>query len=249
MADEWVFESPPLTGTNLYAVAAEYDTTNGRETANIWDVAGQAFEAAGATKDDYDVALTEVGSTGRFKASLPAGFTATSYVLRVYRRAGGSPAWTDLLVGGPALYGLAHLATESADAVAGSVENVLEPYFNSLDSAVDATATSAELTAATSGLATAAALATVGGNVTTILGQTGTTGVAVSSSAVAAILAGILAGTVDGKTISVILARLNAMARGKIVANEALTEFQFMAEDNTTPLFTLTIGALTRTSA
>ena len=82
------------TGSTLYAVVRN-------ATGSVWNTAGAAFEAySGANWTDYDVALTEQGSSGYYAGTFPAGITSAGvYPVEVRLRAGGSPAVTDTVVG------------------------------------------------------------------------------------------------------------------------------------------------------
>lgn len=109
MANEINVQLPGEVGNTLYAIAWEFDAPNGRETGGAWDVLAQVYDDPPTTVGDYDVAITESGSTGRFQGSYPAGFSAPAY-WRVYRQAGGSPAWGDVAVAAGVI-GLENIST------------------------------------------------------------------------------------------------------------------------------------------
>lgn len=65
----------------------------------VWN--GSAFEAYNASNwGNYDIALTEDGSSGYYKATFPGAISAGSYDLVVYLQVGGSPAEGDNMLGG-----------------------------------------------------------------------------------------------------------------------------------------------------
>lgn len=82
------------------------DTTGQTCYANLvnnvgewWNTVGGAFEAFNAANwADYDLAATEFGTSGIYRANMPAA-AAGSYNLTARRRAGGSPAQSDPIVG------------------------------------------------------------------------------------------------------------------------------------------------------
>lgn len=67
----------------------------------FWNTAGTpAFENYNAANwTDYDVALTQSGSSIHYSGTFPSGISAGVYSLTAYVQAGGSPAITDSLVG------------------------------------------------------------------------------------------------------------------------------------------------------
>lgn len=89
MANELVIHYP--TGSTLYALLFD-------ATGQVWN--GSAFVAPGsASWTDYDIAMTEVAtSTGIYRASMPA-VAAGTYGWVVRKRAGASPAVSDIAVG------------------------------------------------------------------------------------------------------------------------------------------------------
>ena len=63
----------------------------------VWQVAGQVFEAWGAgsrTAADYDIALTDNGG-GHYSGDFDTNITAGEYEILIYQRLGASPADTD----------------------------------------------------------------------------------------------------------------------------------------------------------
>jgi hypothetical protein len=86
------------TGVTLYAVIERLSDNY------IWDTTGTpAFEAyaAAGSWGDYDIALLETpAGSYRYTFTFPAGITAPGdYIVKVFRRAGASPAASDPLVG------------------------------------------------------------------------------------------------------------------------------------------------------
>ena len=94
MAGELTFSTPGLTGSTLYAVIRR------ASDGQVRDVVAGAWEAwDDASIGDYDVAMVEQGASGRWLGTLPAGVSGTPYTYEVCKRAGGSPAVTDPVVG------------------------------------------------------------------------------------------------------------------------------------------------------
>lgn len=63
----------------------------------VWQVAGQVFEAWGAGSrdaDDYDITLTDNGG-GHYSGTFDTNITAGEYDILIYQRIGASPADTD----------------------------------------------------------------------------------------------------------------------------------------------------------
>lgn len=82
------------TGSTLYAQVRN-------SVGQIWNTASSVFQAyVTANIADYDVAMTEQGTaSGFYSGTFPTGITtAGTYPVTVYRRVGGSPAETDLVV-------------------------------------------------------------------------------------------------------------------------------------------------------
>lgn len=82
-----------VTGKTVYAVIRNH-------FGQVWNTAGGAFEAFNASNyTDYDVALTEQGTTGVYAGDFPSAIVAGVYSLDFRERAGASPAQSDLAVG------------------------------------------------------------------------------------------------------------------------------------------------------
>lgn len=80
------------SGSTLYAVVRS-------ATGTVWNTAGSALEAYnGANWTDYDIALTEQGTSGYYAGDFPAA-AAGFYNVEVRVRAGGGPATTDAVAG------------------------------------------------------------------------------------------------------------------------------------------------------
>lgn len=79
--------------TTLYAVILS-------PVGTVWDTTSSTLVAlSGATWANLDVAMAEVGSTGLYFATFPAGITVPgNYTTLLYNRLGGSPAASDTLV-------------------------------------------------------------------------------------------------------------------------------------------------------
>lgn len=85
---------PGPTGATLYAVLLD---ASGANLGKAWN--GAAFEVpASANWATYAVLLAEQGATGLYEADMPA-IPGALYTVTVYRRAGGSPAVGDAVVG------------------------------------------------------------------------------------------------------------------------------------------------------
>jgi hypothetical protein len=86
------------TGSVLYAVILN-------ASGQAYNTATPAFEAInGANWANYAINFAEQGTTGLFLASVPAGISAAGrYSVKVYLRAGGSPALGDSFLGASAL--------------------------------------------------------------------------------------------------------------------------------------------------
>lgn len=62
----------------------------------IWNTAGSAFEAYNAANiADYDISLTEQGSSGMYVGNFPTAISAGIYSIVAKRQIGGSPAESD----------------------------------------------------------------------------------------------------------------------------------------------------------
>lgn len=156
MAGELSFSLPGLTGSTLYAIVRRPSDGAVRDVvAGAWD----AWQSADI--DDYDVALTEQGGSGRWLGNLPSGVTAP-YTYEVCRRVGGTPAITDPVVGlgasetwagltAAVLARFATVDTGETTAVAGSVAKIAQ-------GAADAAEIAAELVGTGFGVTPAAQL-------------------------------------------------------------------------------------------
>ena len=90
MAGEIVFPAG-ITGLTLYAHVRTY-------AATIWN--GSSFESyTSGNWADYDVAMTEQGSSQVYVGTFPGSISAGIYQVTVHRQAGGSVAETDLVIG------------------------------------------------------------------------------------------------------------------------------------------------------
>ena len=88
MANELSIRYP--TGSTLYAHLVD-------ATGDVWS--GAAFETPqDANWGNYDLAMSEAGTTGYYRVSMP-GAGAGSYSFLVYLQAGGAPATTDTAIG------------------------------------------------------------------------------------------------------------------------------------------------------
>lgn len=85
------------TGSTVYAIVFQRSTGKVRDVvAGAWD------DFADADIGDYDVALTEKGTASAiYQGDEPSGLdlAAEAYDVKLYRRAGGSPAIGDTLLG------------------------------------------------------------------------------------------------------------------------------------------------------
>ena len=98
MANEYKFHRPDLSGQTLYAIQWQWDESILRETGLVWDNAGDAYEAPGATIADYTITLTEDGTAlGLFTGSKDAALPLPCLLI-VYVQGGDDPAWGDLAV-------------------------------------------------------------------------------------------------------------------------------------------------------
>lgn len=81
-----------ITGVTVYAQVWN-------SIGQIWNTASSAFQAYNtANIADYDIALTEQGTaSGKYIGDMPA-LSAGLYGIEAFRRAGGSPAETDIPV-------------------------------------------------------------------------------------------------------------------------------------------------------
>tara|TARA_R100000808_G_scaffold7070_1_gene20777 strand:- start:2596 stop:3258 length:663 start_codon:yes stop_codon:yes gene_type:complete len=90
VAGEIVFPSG-VTGQTLYGVVRSFANT-------VWN--GSSFESyASGNWGNYDIALTEQGSSSVYVGTFPGSISAGSYHVTVYRQAGGSVAETDPVIG------------------------------------------------------------------------------------------------------------------------------------------------------
>ncbi len=83
------------SGSTLYAVVRN-------SSGQVWEVAGQAFEAWGASghdADDYDISLTDK-SGDRYVGNFDTNISAGRYTVQVFLQLGANPADADPLVGG-----------------------------------------------------------------------------------------------------------------------------------------------------
>lgn len=88
MANEIIVDFVP--GLNLFACIWNL-------SQQVWQVAGQVFEAWGAGSrdaDDYDIALIDNGG-GHYSGNFDTNITAGEYDISIYQRIGASPADTD----------------------------------------------------------------------------------------------------------------------------------------------------------
>lgn len=78
------------SGATLYAIIRN-------SSGEVWNTNSEAFEAYnGSNLGDYDVPMTEQGSSGYFAVDFPTAITeAAEYSVVSYQQAGGSPASTD----------------------------------------------------------------------------------------------------------------------------------------------------------
>lgn len=93
MSNEIVFEHD-TSAVSLYAVISN-------AAGQRWNTAAAAFQAhADGSWTDYDIALTEQGTSRKYQGNFPTGIiTAGMYLVTIYLRAGGSPAITDTKLG------------------------------------------------------------------------------------------------------------------------------------------------------
>lgn len=88
MANDIIVDFVP--GLNLFACIWDL-------SMQVWQVAGQVFEAWGAGSrdaDDYDIALTDNGG-GHYSGTFDVNINAGEYDISMYQRIGASPADTD----------------------------------------------------------------------------------------------------------------------------------------------------------
>lgn len=83
-ANEIILVAPEYTGQTMYMLVFDDD-------GEAWN--GSAFATFTTTQADFDVAMTEVGSTGLFRGTIPGTSGFRSVVC--YLRASGTPANTD----------------------------------------------------------------------------------------------------------------------------------------------------------
>ena len=86
-----------LTGQSLYALI--FDTSN-----KVAYIAGETFETHGTdsrTNADYDIPLTELGSTGYYYANYPTWIERGKYYTIIKYRSGSVAADSDTSIGGP----------------------------------------------------------------------------------------------------------------------------------------------------
>ena len=90
MAGEIVFPAG-ITGLTLYGVIRSFSNT-------VWN--GSSLEAYNASNwGNYDVALTEQGSSQVYVGTFSGSISAGAYHVTIHRQAGGSPAETDPVIG------------------------------------------------------------------------------------------------------------------------------------------------------
>lgn len=115
------------TGRTLYAVIRT-------SVGTVWNTNSAAFEAFNAANwTDYDIAMTEQGTTGYYAGTFPPAISSGVYEVEVRDRGGSSPAVSDALAGsgeiqwsGTAVVSLASLI---ASIVAGVFAFVTEGAF------------------------------------------------------------------------------------------------------------------------
>lgn len=181
------------TGETVYAVLRN-------SVGELWNTAGAAFEVFNASNwSDYDIAVSEQGATGYYTGNFPS-VSAGSYSLEVRKRAGGSPATTDSIVGaGSLLWDGAALTGFNDKAILVDTNELQTDWVNGgrLDLIVDA------IKAKTDNLP--ASPAAVGSAMTLTSGE--------RSAIAAAILA---AGDIDGFTLEETLKLCLAALAGKL---------------------------------
>ena len=90
MAGEIVFPAG-ITGLTLYSVVRSF-------AATVWN--GSALEAYnGSNWANYDIALTEQGTSQVYVGTFSGSIAAGPYHVTVHRQAGGSPAESDPVIG------------------------------------------------------------------------------------------------------------------------------------------------------
>jgi hypothetical protein len=92
MADQ-IQQPWPATGATLYAIIRD-------AAGQAADVVAEAFEAYDtASRDDYDIAITEQGTASlHYVATFPSWISSGVYLITVHEKAGGSPAESDPLL-------------------------------------------------------------------------------------------------------------------------------------------------------
>jgi len=176
MTNELAIRYP--TGSTLYAHVLD-------ATGQVWNGAG--WEAPqNANWLNYDLAMAEAGTTGYYRVSMPA-VAAGSYSFLVFLQAGGGPVVGDTCIGEGFIQwdGSDEVPTSSILTDIGALNNLSQADILS-DATPFAGANISNLDAASSTLATSAALATVDGNVDAILADTGTDGVKLAADAITA---------------------------------------------------------------
>jgi len=90
VAGEIVFPAG-ITGLTLYGVVRSYANT-------VWN--GSSFESyASGNWADYDISLSEQGSSSVYVGTFPGSVSAGTYHVTIHRQAGGSVAETDPVIG------------------------------------------------------------------------------------------------------------------------------------------------------
>lgn len=106
------------TGWTVYAHVMDEDD-------ELWN--GSAFEAYdSASWEEYDVALTEQGTSGIYVADFPSDIAAGTYEVFTYKQDGASPAETDVVIGSYAITWTGSAA--SSTPAAGSTMTGSEMY-------------------------------------------------------------------------------------------------------------------------
>lgn len=124
-ANEVVFNYG-TTGATLYLV-------DFNASGQAWDTTGTpAYEMFTTTREDYDIALAEVGTTGLYLGSLPAS-AGTHYWTIYLDGDGGSPATTDVAIGAGA--GYFDLTDIGDEAIIDAVDGVGGGGFNTTERA------------------------------------------------------------------------------------------------------------------